>query len=315
MRSERDPRGLRRRAGASARRRATSPCRPRAGRSIDAAAVPRDGVPARPESQLIQLDAATFEEDPLRGVDLEDALWQRPAKKWWRPPQPCVYCDLLRRGTTKAESPGQVESVPRPAARGAGARVARRRPARAVLFALLARLLGQRVRARVGAAVAAAVADAVAEPRRPGVPARLQVRVRLLQDAAVNDERAAGRCESRSRRRRPSCCRASPRTTRSKGERVGRPRRGPRVPGRFFAREAVGLQGDLAEPTWPRALARRRRVRTRAATPSGSSRRPRARLPTVSELALQHGRVALAAAGLAGPDEGAPSWTRRSCLH
>ena len=192
MRSERDPRGL-----AAAGRRFRAPPRDVAVSTLALAALltpQRCRATAflqRPESQLIQLDAATLSRRiPYARVDLEDALWQRPAKKWWRPPQPCVYCDLLRRGTTKAESPGQVESVPRPrGARGPAREWRADGPARAVLYLPCWRVSSGNAFMRASARLwQLLVADAVAEPLFGASLAGCKYSMGFYKDSAVSDE-------------------------------------------------------------------------------------------------------------------------------
>ena len=192
MRSERDPRAL-----AAAGRRFRAPPRDVAVSTLALAALltpQRCRATAflqRPESQLIQLDAATLSRRiPYARVDLEDALWQRPAKKWWRPPQPCVYCDLLRRGTTKAESPGQVESVPRPrGARGPAREGRADGPARAGLYLPCWRVSSGNAFMRASARLwQLLVADAVAEPLFGASLAGCKYALGFYKDSGVSDE-------------------------------------------------------------------------------------------------------------------------------
>ena len=145
----------------------------------------------RPESELIQLDAFTLSRRiPYARVDLEDALWQRPAKKWWRPPQPCVYCDLLGRGTSKTDAPGRVESVPRPrGARGPAREWRADGPARAVLYLPCWRVSSGNAFMRASARLwQLLVADAVAEPLFGASLAGCKYAMGFYKDSAVSDE-------------------------------------------------------------------------------------------------------------------------------
>ena len=138
----------------------------------------------RPESQLIQLDAATLSRRriPYARVDLEDALWQGPPRSGGGRRSPASTRFIEKRARPKAENRDKSRACRGPRRAGAGARVARRRArARRVVSALLARFFGQCLHARVGAAVAAPGGRRRRGAALRGVPGRLQVRHGLLQ--------------------------------------------------------------------------------------------------------------------------------------
>lgn len=146
----------------------------------------------QPEAELLELDAKTLSRRvPYARVDLEDALWRRPAKRWWRPPQPCAYCDILSRSIYSGyRQAGPVSRVPRPrGARGPAKEWRADGAARAALYLPCWRVSSGNAFMRASARLwQLLLMDALAEPLFGASLAGCKYALGFYKDAAVTDE-------------------------------------------------------------------------------------------------------------------------------